>query len=92
MNWQINFGSGGYRNSGQGTPEKETFDSETLFFQSYRQDSKTIIKETIKVNDIWRDILEINKLVEENLEDFIKQKNICCPPPRNVSVFITPDQ
>ena len=92
VNWQINFGNGGYRNSGQGTPGKETFDSENLFFQSYREESKTIIKETIRVNGIWRDILEINKLLEENLVDVIKQKNICCPPPRNVGAFVTRDQ
>lgn len=90
LNWKITFGNGGYKHNGYWNKAPETFNSQNLSFQSYEQTGKTIVSQSVKIDHVWADVLEIKKLIEENMEDFIHKNNICCPPPRNVSVFGMP--
>lgn len=90
IQWRITFGNGGYKHGGSGNNQSESFNSENLFFKSYEANGGSLINHTVKINDIWKDILEITKLIEENMENVIKQKNISCPPVRNVGAFVTP--
>jgi hypothetical protein len=92
ITWEITFGNGGYRHKGRSNKKPEIFNNERFFFQSYLQHKGSLINQTIKINDVWRDVLNIMKLIEENMEKVIAQKNICCPPVRNVSVFVTQDR
>ena len=94
LHWDITSGKGGPKHNGGNNDSPEKFDKENLFFQSYEQERKPkkLVQHNLRIMDIWRDVEEIMKLVEENIEDFIIKNNICCPPPRSLSVFITPSK
>ena len=88
INWNITFGNGGFRHSGQGNNAPVKFESCNLYFQSYKEKNHKLAIVEILIDDIWADTLETMKLIEENMENIIASKNICCPPVRNLSVFI----
>lgn len=93
MYWEIIFGKGGYRHSGnRGNWETEIFDINKLFLKSYRIEEKQLISETVSISEIWTDTIEINNLVESNIEKIRQQKRLCCPPVRGLSIFMTPDK
>lgn len=88
INWNITFGNGGFKHDGQRNNASENFQSCNLYFQSYKQENNKLIKVVLSIDDVWKDTLELCKLIEENMENMIISTNICCPPVRNFSVFM----
>ncbi|MGI4021965.1 MAG: hypothetical protein ACRYFA_10700 [Janthinobacterium lividum] len=94
ISWEIIFGKGGYSHSGSRTSlDKEDFDITKLYFQSYKTEDKfqKLLIEKLCINDLWQDAKEIFNLIEKNIELVRKQKEVCCPPVRGISTFISPD-
>lgn len=85
-------GKGGGRHSGNRSNwDEEIFDITKLLIQSYKIEKKQLVSESVSINDIWNDTNEIFKLIEENIEFKRKEKGLCCPPIRGLSVFMLPD-
>jgi hypothetical protein len=88
--WEISFGNGGYHLGGRDFGQPESFDFGNLYFHSYKIDSGNLVNEEIRLSDMVDDILEMQKLISENMEDYISKNSICCPPVRGIGVFMMP--
>lgn len=94
IKWEIKFGKGGYSNVGnKRNNKKNVFDIGKLFFHSYQKVGEKIVPITISIKDLWNDVSEIFKLVNENMIQKRKDKNSKGPNPvRNLSIFEIPDK
>ena len=93
INWEITFGKGGYKHSGNRINwESETFDISKLFLGSYRVEQSQLVPATVAINEISSDTMEIHNLIEANVETIRQRKGLSCPPVRGLSVFISPDK
>lgn len=93
INWEITFGKGGYRHSGNRRSwTHENFDIKRLSFQSHRIVQGVLTTETVSIQEIWNDINEIFLLFKNNIENLRQQKGLYGPTIRGLSMFILPDR
>lgn len=80
--WEMSFGAKGYVFKSKSNAKEEVFDPANLIFHSYQQqkdsqNNKVLLKDQVRIKDIWNDTLQIIKLIKENLEDVIMKNGDC---------------
>ncbi|GGA95750.1 hypothetical protein [Mucilaginibacter rubeus] len=93
--WQSSFGVGGFKKSGSGMSDKEMFNEKKLWFRSYKitgsKKSRKITSVNLRLHDMITDIKQVCRLLGNNIVAAIDKKGECCPPVRDLSIFLVPD-